>query len=70
VFRGTARRAEPPDARNRPTLRDGPTLVDTVRRLLDAGAKAGQPVSDVGGGKLTATVLDPDGSVIGLIQEP
>jgi predicted enzyme related to lactoylglutathione lyase len=28
------------------------------------------PVKDVGGGKLIATATDPNGNVIGLIQEP
>lgn len=27
-----------------------------------------QPVRDVGGGKLIASVLDPDGNIIGLLQ--
>ena len=38
--------------------------------LIAAGAEAGQPITDVGGGKLTATVTDTDGNVVGLIQEP
>jgi predicted enzyme related to lactoylglutathione lyase len=29
-----------------------------------------QEVKDVGGGKLIASVKDPDGNVIGLIQSP
>lgn len=40
----------------------------TLKELLDAGADAGQEVRDVGGGKLIASVKDPDGNVIGLIQ--
>lgn len=47
--------------------------VDDIRaalqRLLDAGAQVQQAVSDVGGGKLVATVKDADGNEIGLIQE-
>ncbi|MDX6243284.1 MAG: hypothetical protein QOE76_1007 [Frankiales bacterium] len=39
-----------------------------VQALLDGGAQAQQPVKDVGGGKLVATVTDPDGNVIGLMQ--
>jgi predicted enzyme related to lactoylglutathione lyase len=39
-----------------------------VTSLLDAGAQAQQPVKDVGGGKLVATVTDQDGNVIGLMQ--
>jgi predicted enzyme related to lactoylglutathione lyase len=38
--------------------------------LLDAGAETQQAVRDVGGGKLVATVTDPDGNVIGLVQSP
>lgn len=37
--------------------------------LLDAGATAKQDVRDVGGGKLTASVTDADGNLIGLIQD-
>jgi predicted enzyme related to lactoylglutathione lyase len=36
--------------------------------LLAAGAVARQDVTDVGGGKLIATVEDADGNVIGLVQ--
>lgn len=46
--------------------------VDDIRQslkaLLDAGAEALQEVTDVGGGKLIASVKDADGNVIGLIQ--
>ncbi|WP_369379435.1 VOC family protein [Streptomyces sp. cg36] len=40
----------------------------TVAVLLDAGAESLQDVQDVGGGRLTATVRDADGNVIGLVQ--
>jgi predicted enzyme related to lactoylglutathione lyase len=40
----------------------------SLKALLDAGAEAHQGVRDVGGGKLIASVKDPDGNVIGLIQ--
>ena len=40
----------------------------TLKALLDAGAAAKQDVTDVGGGKLIASVTDPDGNVIGLVQ--
>ena len=36
--------------------------------LVDAGAAEQQPVRDVGGGHLTATVRDADGNVTGLYQ--
>jgi predicted enzyme related to lactoylglutathione lyase len=41
-----------------------------VKELLEAGGQAQQEVTDVGGGKLTATVKDTDGNVIGLVQSP
>ena len=48
--------------------------VDDIRQslqsLLDAGAQMQQDVRDVGGGKLTATVKNADGNVIGLMQSP
>jgi predicted enzyme related to lactoylglutathione lyase len=40
----------------------------TVKQLIAAGAQEQQGVQDVGGGRLTASVTDPDGIVIGLIQ--
>ncbi len=42
----------------------------SLKLLLDAGATAQQPVSDVGEGKLIATVKDADGNVVGLSQTP
>jgi hypothetical protein len=47
-----------------------------VQRLLgrppreDLAAAKQQEVTDVGGGKLIATVIDPDGNVVGLMQWP
>jgi predicted enzyme related to lactoylglutathione lyase len=41
-----------------------------LQSLLDAGAQAVQEVTDVGGGKLIASVKDADGNVIGLLQMP
>ena len=40
----------------------------TLTALLEAGAEPVQEVKDVGGGKLIASVKDPDGNVIGLLQ--
>lgn len=40
----------------------------TVKQLLDAGAQEQQAVTDVGGGRLVATVKDADGNAIGLVQ--
>ena len=45
-------------------------IEQSLETLLAAGAEAVQPVNDVGGGKLIATVRDGDGNVIGLLQEP
>jgi predicted enzyme related to lactoylglutathione lyase len=42
----------------------------SLEALLDAGAQAHQPVQDVGGGTLIATVEDADGNVTGLWQAP
>jgi len=39
-----------------------------LQSLLDAGAQLVQEVKDVGGGRLIASVKDPDGNIIGLIQ--
>jgi uncharacterized glyoxalase superfamily protein PhnB len=54
------------------------TVVDPVKdlsqakviysRLQEAGATTRQEATDVGGGKLVATVTDADGNVIGLTQ--
>jgi len=45
-------------------------IQDSVAHLLAAGATELQAVSDLGGGKLIASVADVDGNVIGLIQVP
>jgi predicted enzyme related to lactoylglutathione lyase len=44
-------------------------LDGTRQALLDAGAKAQGEVRHVGGGRRIATVQDPDGNVIGLLQD-
>jgi predicted enzyme related to lactoylglutathione lyase len=43
-------------------------IQQSLQSLLDAGAEVQQAVKDVGGGKITASVKDPDGNVIGLLQ--
>ena len=35
-----------------------------------AGATVREPPRNVGGGRLVATVTDPDGNVLGLLQDP
>lgn len=41
-----------------------------LRRLLELGATALQPVQDVGGGIRVAAVLDPFGNRFGIIENP
>jgi predicted enzyme related to lactoylglutathione lyase len=43
---------------------------ESLEALLDAGAEADQPIQDVGGGTLIATVRDGDGNITGLFQAP
>jgi predicted enzyme related to lactoylglutathione lyase len=45
-------------------------IKQSLRILLDAGARMQQELKDVGGGKLIASVRDVDGNIIGLIQSP
>ncbi|KPI20434.1 Glyoxalase-like domain containing protein [Actinobacteria bacterium OK074] len=42
----------------------------TLTALLEAGARPLQDVQDVGGGRLIASVQDPDGNLVGLLQDP
>jgi len=42
----------------------------TLAAILAAGGEQDQAVTDVGGGKLIATVKDADGNLIGLLQQP
>jgi predicted enzyme related to lactoylglutathione lyase len=43
---------------------------ESLAALSAAGAETQQPVNDVGGGRLIATVKDADGNPIGLLQDP
>jgi predicted enzyme related to lactoylglutathione lyase len=45
-------------------------IEERLELLLADGAEVQQAIRDVGGGKLIATVNDPDGNVIGLLQSP
>lgn len=47
-----------------------PDAEAAVARLVEAGATARDSVQDVGGGIRTATVLDPFGNVLGVIENP
>src|SRR5579875_34959 len=41
-----------------------------LAEVTAAGATVNEPAHDVGGGRLVATVADPDGNVLGLLQDP
>ena len=41
-----------------------------LAEVTAAGATLKEPQRDVGGGRLVATVTDPDGNVLGLLQDP
>ena len=45
-------------------------IAASVKELTAAGATEHESPADVGAGKLVGSVQDPDGNVIGLIQEP
>jgi predicted enzyme related to lactoylglutathione lyase len=40
-----------------------------LAEVTAAGATVKEPVRDVGGGRLVATISDPDGNVLGLLQD-
>ena len=40
-----------------------------LAEMTAAGAIVKEPADDVGGGRLVATVTDPDGNVVGLLQD-
>jgi predicted enzyme related to lactoylglutathione lyase len=41
-----------------------------LAEVIAAGATVKEPAHDVGGGRLVATFTDPDGNVLGLLQDP
>jgi predicted enzyme related to lactoylglutathione lyase len=45
-------------------------IKESLQELQSAGAQVKQEPTDVGGGKLIASVVDADGNVTGLAQEP
>jgi len=47
-----------------------PDIEAKLAEVTAAGATVREPAHDVGGGRLVATVADPDGNVLGLYQEP
>jgi predicted enzyme related to lactoylglutathione lyase len=46
-----------------------PDIEAKLAEVIAAGATVKDPVRDVGGGRLVATVTDPDGNVLGLLQD-
>src|ERR1700678_448396 len=46
-----------------------PDIEAKLAEVTAAGATLRDPVRDVGGGRLVATVTDPDGNVLGLLQD-
>jgi predicted enzyme related to lactoylglutathione lyase len=47
-----------------------PDIEAKLAEVTAAGAKVTEAAHDVGGGRLVATVADPDGNVLGLLQDP
>jgi predicted enzyme related to lactoylglutathione lyase len=41
-----------------------------LAEVTAAGAEVKEPAHDVGGGRLVASFTDPDGNVLGLLQDP
>jgi predicted enzyme related to lactoylglutathione lyase len=41
-----------------------------LAEMTAAGASVKEAPHDVGGGRLVATVTDPDGNVLGVLQDP
>jgi predicted enzyme related to lactoylglutathione lyase len=48
---------------------DVPDIEAKLAEVTAAGATLKEPAHDVGGGRLVATVTDPDGNVLGLLQD-
>ena len=48
---------------------EGSKVLSLVPSVTAAGATVKESVRDVGGGRLVATVTDPDGNVLGLLQD-
>ena len=47
-----------------------PDIAAKLAEVTAAGATVKEPAHDVGGGRLVATFTDPDGNVLGLLQDP
>jgi predicted enzyme related to lactoylglutathione lyase len=44
-------------------------IKQSLHSLLEAGSQTLREIKDVGGGRLVASVKDPDGNIIGLVQD-
>ncbi|HYB29780.1 MAG TPA: VOC family protein [Solirubrobacteraceae bacterium] len=47
-----------------------PDIEAKLAEVTAAGATVKEPTRDVGGGRLVASFTDPDGNVLGLVQDP
>jgi predicted enzyme related to lactoylglutathione lyase len=47
-----------------------PDIEAKLAEVTGAGGTLKEPPRDVGGGRLVATFTDPDGNVLGLLQDP
>ncbi len=46
-----------------------PDIEAKLAEVTAAGATVKEPAHDVGGGRLVATFMDPDGNILGLLQD-
>lgn len=46
-----------------------PDIEAKLAEVTAAGATVNEPARDVGGGRLVASITDPDGNVLGLLQD-
>jgi len=46
-----------------------PDIEAKLAEVTTAGASVNEPPHDVGGGRLVATITDPDGNILGLLQD-
>jgi predicted enzyme related to lactoylglutathione lyase len=47
-----------------------PDIEAKLAEVTASGAAVNEPAHDVGGGRLVASFTDPDGNVLGLLQDP
>jgi predicted enzyme related to lactoylglutathione lyase len=52
------------------TFWEVPDIEAKLAEVTAAGAAVKEPAHGVGGGRLVATFTDPDGNVLGLLQDP